>query len=521
MEEPNSDGASQDERVSKGVSTFADASDAMSAADIPCFEIPLQKNLGKSVSTLSSGKPMHREAPCTQGSDNINRNCRFVEECSSPHEPVPSFEPNMQGPMRLPQEHTQVLPNEGSKCHDLGDAYAEGNILNDGCSDTDLLERRNSTARIESDVHSTVHPDELGNSKTRPPNDLSIASNKQTVNLDNDKPPAEVNTVSLEVVKLTSADPQIFGTGIENPLNAEPEVLASLNIDSSRISNAGPLNVRIIIESKNQWVRTPHAFSDAVDGRSLNAATVNVPTAAAPDFQESRRRTTADMEVQAVGSQDGTDSAILPLDLHGAGSQTFESLDLIYPAAAAPDLGNHLVAAAHLEAPTIELHSLADVAAAPQVAVDDVCSSNGKRQIDFKPGQSVEGTSRAQAFLLSDQVEKKSLETSSNSKAENTSETLEVSTASKDETATTSPMPKLTKKQEHYMKFIARKKEARYARKMAAIQAALEISKGTPEPQHGQEHTDTNTTVKRVGTGSNEGHVPPHIRCMLIDRLIE
>lgn len=375
-------------------------------------------------------------------------------------------------------------------------------------SSSGSLKERNLAAWIKTGGHSTLDFEDLGNSKLRLPNDCSIVDEKQTANpdndghQDNDEPPAEANAMRLLIVKLPPAIPQIFQNGIEIHLNTKPRAVASPRVEPSRVANAEVLSVGI------------------VDGRSLNIDTVDIPRAAALHYQESRSRTIANVEIKTVESQDVADSTVAHQGLQSISTgdvelRIVESLDLRDPAAAKPDSECLTIAAAELKPNTIKQHDLADVAAAPRLTEDDISSSYEKSERDSKLNQSVKPTSRAQ------EVGKQRLGISSKSKDKDTSENVEVSARSQDETATATPVPRLTKRQEHYKKFIERKKEARYARKMAREQAALDDSNGMPAPQHHRGSANGSATAKDNHVGSKERYVPPHIRGMSIDRLME
>lgn len=524
MEKPKSDGAFQDELFSKAAPAFPNASEAILAASIPRPESPFQNNPEERVTTSCAGIPMDREISCKEGSYEINKNSRVVEESTSPQQPASNSEAG-QDPLEQPQvefdEHVKTLAKEASKSQDFGDAQAAEDILNGGCSDVDLLKRRNHVTSLGSPVYSAVNSDDLGNSQLRSANDPSVVNEEQTVNphndtnRNNDGPHARANATRLVIVNSPSAVPQIFETGIENTLDAEPEAVASLNIECSRVVNA-----KILI-------------SGIVDGRPINIETVDVPPATAPHCQESRSCTTAKMEIKIkiIVSQDMTDSAIR---LQGPQAispdclelQIVEPIDLKYPAAAEADPESGDITAAESK-PHIVEHDLGDVAVMSRVAVDDTPSSNEesgeeksgeeKSEKETRADQPVEPTSRARKFLLSEEVGKSELGVNSNGQPGDIPENLAVSTASNDETATPTPPPKLNRKQEHYRRFIDRKKEARYARKMAAQQAALEISNRTSPPQHHQEPEAEDPTAEGNETGSNGEHVPLQIRGMPID----
>lgn len=512
MEEPKSDGVPQDEPVSKVVPTFPNSSKAISAASMPCPESLSQNNSKECVTATRAEYPVGQEISYPGRSHSINKNDHALEESSSPHEPVPGIEADMPGLMKLPHvvfdEHLDTLANEGSKSQGVGDAQTAGNILNDGCSDFGSLKQRNLAAWIKTGGHSTLNFEDLGNNKLRLPNDCSIVDEKQTANpdndghQDNDEPPAEANAMRLLIVKLPPAIPQIFQNGIEIHLNTKPRAVASPRVESSRVANAEVLSVGI------------------VDGRSLNIDTVDIPRAAALHYQESRSRTIANVEIKTAESQDVADSTVAHQGLQSISTgdvelRIVESLDLRDPAAAKPDSECLTIATAELKPNTIKQHDLADVAAAPRLTEDDISSSYEKSERDSKLNQSVKPTSRAQ------EVGKQRLGISSKSKDKDTSENVEVSARSQDETATATPVPRLTKRQEHYKRFIERKKEARYARKMAREQAALDNSNGMPAPQHHRGSANGGATAKDNHVGSKERYAPPHIRGMSIDRLME
>lgn len=512
MKEPKSLGVPQDEPVSKADPIFPNSSKAVSAASIPCPESLSQKNSKECVTATCAGHPVGQEVSCTERSHSINKNDRALEESSSPHEPVPGIETDMQGLMKVPHvvfdEHLETLANEGSNSQDIGGAQAARNILNDGCSDLGSLKQRNLAAWIKTGGHSTLNFDDDGNSKLRLPNDCSIIDEKQTANLDydghqdNDEPHAEANAIRLLIVKLPPAIPQIFQKGIEIHLNTKPGAVASPRVESSRVANAEVLDVGI------------------VDGRSLNIDTVDLPRAAALHYQESRSRIIANVEIKTVESQDVADSTVAHQGLQSIRTndvelRIVESLDLRDPAAATPDSECLTIAAAELKPNTIKQHDLADEAATPRLTENDIYSSYMKSERDSKLNQSVKPGSRVQ------EVGKQRLGTSSTSKDKDVSKNVEVSAGSQDETATAAPVPRLTKRQEHYKRFIERKKEARYARKMAREQAALDISNGMPAPQHHRGSANGSATAKDNHVGSKERYVPPHIRGMSIDKLME
>lgn len=520
MEKPKSDGTFQDELFSKAAPAFPNASEAIFAASMPRPESPFQNNPEERATTSCAGVPTDREISCTEGSCEVNKNSRVVEESTSPQQPVSNSEAEMQDPMKQPQvefdEHVKTLAKEGSKSQDFGDAQAAENILNGGCSDVQLLKRRNHVTSLGSPVYSAVDSDDLGNRQLLSANDPSEVNEEQTASLCNDTnqnnnvPHARANATRLVIVNSSSAVPQIFETGIENTLDAEPEAVASFNIECSRVANA-----EIMI-------------SGIVDGRPINIETVDVPPATAPHCQESRNCTTAKMEImmKIIVSQDVIDSAIRvqrppTISPDCLELQIIEPMDFKYPAAAEADLESLNITAAESKPHTVE-HDLGDVAVISPVAVDDTPSSNEKSEEEksgeeTKVDQAVEPISRAQSFLLSEEVGKSGFGTSSNGKPGDIPENLAVSTTSKNETVTPTLPRKLNRRQEHYRRFIERKKEARYARKMAAQQAALEISNRTSPPQHDQEPEAGNPTAKDNDTGLKTGNVPPQIRSMAID----
>ena len=176
--------------------------------------------------------------------------------------------------MKQPQvefdEHVKTLAKEGSKSQDSGDAQTAENILNGGCSDAQLLKRRNHVTSLGSPVYSAVNSDDLGNSQLLSASNPSEVNEEQTASLYSDTnqnkngPHARANATRLVNVNSPSAVAQDFDTGIENTLDAEPEAVASLNIERSRVANAEIL------------------ISGIVDGRPINIETVDVPPATAP-----------------------------------------------------------------------------------------------------------------------------------------------------------------------------------------------------------------------------------------------
>ncbi|MCJ1427705.1 hypothetical protein MMC29_005610 [Sticta canariensis] len=524
MEKPKYDGTFQDELFSKAAPAFPSASEAIFAASIPLPESPIQNNQEERVTTSCAGIPMDREILCTEGSCEVSKNSSVVEESTSPQQPVSNSEAEMQDPLKQPQvefdEHVKTLAKEGSKSQGFGDAQTAENILNGGCSDMQLLKRRNHVGSLGSHVYSATNSDDLGNSQLLSADDPSEVNGEQTASLYNDTnqnnngPHARANATRLVIVNSPSAVPQIFETGIENALDAEPEAVASINIEGSRVANAEIL------------------ISGIVDGRPINIETVDVPPATALHCQESRSCTTAKMEIMTkiIVSQDVIDSAIRlqrpqTISPDCLELQIIEPMDFKYPAAMEADLGSFNITAAESKPHTVE-HDLGDIAVISRVAVDDTPSSNEKFEEEksgeeTKADRAVELISRTQNFLLSEEVGKSGFGTSSNGKPGDIPENLAVSTTSKDETVTPNPPSKLNRKQEPYnRRLIERLKKKRYARKMAAQQAALEISNRTSPPQHHQEPEAKNPTAKESDTGSNRGYVPPKIRGMFIDKLI-
>lgn len=507
-EEPKYDGDSQGEPFSETVPNLSISSEAMLAAKIPCPESPLQINSEEFVTIRGAGNPMDREILCAEGSRETNEKYHLLKESTSPQEPMPGFEADMQGLMGPLQvvvdEQAKTIANEGSQSEGVENAQTVGNILNGTCSDLDLLNRRSHVA------HSTVNSGGIGNHKLWSLDDPSVIDEKRTTGLNDDKQqnkdqkPAKANAIRLVIVKLPSVIPKIFGTVTENPLNAEPEVVASLDIESSSVANAESWSVGI------------------TDERSLDMS-----SAAAPHSQESRSRTSAKMEIQSAASQDVTESAVAPQGLQTIRTDSVElqivkSRDLTCPAAAQPDPESRTFTAPDLKTHTVDLHDLTDVAGATRVAVDNISSSNEKAGKDSKAGQPVEPASRVQEFLFSEEKRKPGLRTSSSSKAGDIPESSAVSTTSKDEKATAKIVPMSAKKHQHYRKYAEREK---YDRKMAAEQAALDISNRTFTPEPHREPTNESHTAKDTAkdndNGSNGGEVVPRTRGMSMIRPIE
>lgn len=565
--EPKSDGDFQVEPVSQTVLISPIAPEALLAASIPCPESPLHNKSKECVTNQGGGYSMDREISCTEGLRGVDEDDRVSEEPISPQEPVPNFGADMQGPMTPPQivfdENIETLANESSKAQDMEDAQSGGNISNDGYSSSELLKLREYVTRLKSCAQSIVKSDEPESSKSWSPNDPSIVDEEQTANIynkcqTNDGSHAEANAAGLAVFQLPSTIPPILGTGTENPFNAESEIEKSINIEYSRVAieyfrGHRPFLLRSSPISGNRPWRPELLSVGTLDGRSLNIETVG-ESATAFHFQESVCRggqhspirslfveghvrsrstpwalggsawscSTPDLKIQIFEAQDVIDSAVAPqgpqaISNDGVESQIVEPPRLTYPAAAPLDIESCATITADLKPHAVELHDLADVAAVPRVAVDNISSSNEKYEKDSKADPSVELTSRAQELPLSEEIGKPGLGTISNGKAEDTSGNLAGSTVSKDGTTT----PKLTGKRLHYQKFIAKKKAQHYARKMAteqAAQPALDLSNRTPGLRNLQASTGASATAKDNDTSSNRGHVPSHIRGMSIDR---
>lgn len=514
VEEPKPDGLFQDKPVSMVVLASPDALEAILAASLPCPQSPTSADALEAM--LAASVPCPQSPSCTEGSCETDENDSIS---ALPQQLMLSFEPDMRDPMRprptVVDEHTKTSFDEGSKSQKMGDTQNERNILTDECCELNLLKRSHHAAWFKSGVHKTVIFHELRNSRLWSPKDSSIVEGKPIVNNDNNKrqnsevPSAEANALRVVIVRLPSIVPPIFRTGIKISYNTELKEVASPVVESSSVANTEPLSAGI------------------VDSRFLAVENVDVPFAAATHCEESCTCTTANMKNQISESRDVKESAVAPQSLQTNGTngvelQIDESLDSAYPAAAPLDSKSCSITAASLKSHTVELHDLADVAAAPQVALDDVSSSNEKFEKDSTADQAVEPNPREQV-LVSEEVLKADSETSPNSDTGDTPGNPDIGTISKDETAAASPVPQLTRKQElkkaQYRKFIGQKKERRYARKIEAQHAALDISNKTPAPQTHQQSTTKGPTTEDGDTSSNDGNVPPLSRGKSIERL--
>lgn len=548
IEEPKSDGGCPDEPDSQTDLISPIAPEVLLAASIPCPESPLHNKSKEYVTNLGGGDSMDGEISCTEGSRGIDDD-RVSEEQKSPQEPVTNFEAEMQGPMTPSQivfdENIETLANESSQAQNMEDAQSGGNIWNDGYSSSELSKLREYVTWLKSCGHSIVKSDEPESSAWSP-NDPSIVDKVQTANINskgptNNESPAEANAVGPAIVQLPSAIRPVFGAGNGSPFNAESETERSINIKFSRVAieyfrGHQTFLLKSSPTPRNQPWRPELLSVGTVDGRSLNIETMD-ESAAASYLQESLSRggqhlpirslfveghvrsrstpwtmggsawscSTPDMKIQIFGAQDVIDSAVAP--------QGPQVAHLTYPAAAPYAAESCATITADVKPHAVQLHDLANAAAIPRVAVDDMSSSNPKYDKDSKADPSAEPTSKARELPLSEEIGTAGLRTISNGKAEDTSGDLAGSTVSKDGTTT----PKLTGRRRHYQHSVATKK----ARKMATEQAALDLSNRTPWLRDPQASTEARATAKDNDSRSDRGHVPSDIRGMSIARLID